>query len=184
MVQQQLAREDDRRAYSAEDFLRAAAPEVTLRRIDSVDHPRFARAIELVNKTNQFNTTGRRWAPSEWGGYFSKRGQMHVFDVKDAYTAYGLVGVVLVQGETIRQWVMSCRVLGYDIEIAVMAKLVDIMRAAGAKIITAKLRETDANFPCRSLFAKAGFTQAGEDWILPVGASPAIPEHVTFSKES
>jgi predicted enzyme involved in methoxymalonyl-ACP biosynthesis len=109
---------------------------------------------------------------------------MHVFDVKDAYTSYGLVGVVLVQGDVIRQWVMSCRVLGYDIEIGVMAKLVAIMRAAGAKAITAKLRETDANFPCRSLFGKAGFSQTGEDWILPLGASPAIPGHVTFTKES
>jgi FkbH-like protein len=180
MVQAQLEREQHRQEFSADDFLRAAAPVVTLRPLTSTTDPRFARAQELVNKTNQFNTTGRRWAAADWAAFFRNGGHMQCFDVKDAYTAYGLVGVVLIRGTSIEQWVMSCRVLGYEIENAVMAVIVAAMRAAGAARPTGQLCETDANFPCRTLFAKNGFIKEGDAWVLPEGESPAVPEHVSM----
>jgi len=34
--------------------------------VRAVDDPRFSRTMELVNKTNQFNTTGRRWTAAEF----------------------------------------------------------------------------------------------------------------------
>ena len=180
MIQAQVEREEHRRAYSTEDFLAAAAPAITLRSIGSTTDTRFARAAELVNKTNQFNTSGRRWAPSDWVGFFACGGRMYVFDVQDSYTAYGLVGVVLLIGDTIEQWVMSCRVLGYAIEDAVMAGLVATLRAAGGSTLTGKLVETEANFPCRNLFAKCGFKKVDGNWILERATEVVLPGHITL----
>jgi FkbH-like protein len=179
MIQAQLQREDDRKAVSADEFLRAAAPVVTLGRIDGVHHARFGRASELVNKTNQFNTTGKRWQAAEFTAFFARGGQMHVFEVQDSYTAYGLVGVVLIEGGSIVQWVMSCRVLGYQIENAVMAVLITAMRAGGAARVAGQLVETDANFPCRDLFEKCGFVLGGNSWVLGADVAVEMPAHVT-----
>jgi FkbH-like protein len=178
MIQAQVRRETDRTAISEDEFLAAASPVVSTAIVRRVADARFARTQELVGKTNQFNTTGQRWTPPEWAAFFARGGYALTFDVTDAYTEYGLVGVLLVEGATIVQFVMSCRVLGYRIEQAVLARLVATMREAGAGEITARLVETDANFPCREVYAKAGFEKFGSGWRLAPGGSVAAPLHV------
>jgi predicted enzyme involved in methoxymalonyl-ACP biosynthesis len=74
---------------------------------------------------------------------------------------------------------MSCRVLGYAIEDAVMAIIVRSLREKGTGAIRGRLIETDVNFPCRSLFSKCGFTLMGDHWILEDYQEPAVPGHVT-----
>jgi len=179
MVQAQIGRETERKVMSREAFLTAAAPRATMQTIDSVDHPRFGRCLELINKTNQFNTTGVRRTLEELDGILQGGARLYAFEVEDSYTTYGLVGVVLVQGARIEQWVMSCRILGYDIESAVMGVIVGDLRGAGAPSVTAPLVETAANFPCRDLYAKLGFeeTKAGE-WRLDESTALVQPAHV------
>ena len=178
MVHAQLEREDQRRQLSREDFLRQAAPQVAMGLIDSVDHDRFPRAFELLNKTNQYNTTGRRWTREELAAHFHNGGVLHTFEVEDIYTAYGLVGVVIVSGSEIDQWVMSCRVLGYQVENAVMAVIVRGLRDRGARAVRGRLIETDVNFPCRELFARCGFSQDDQWWTLAPGQAVDAPAHV------
>jgi FkbH-like protein len=182
MVQAQFAREAQRQQMSREQFLQDAAPTVTMLWVDNTDHPRFARVFELINKTNQFNTTGRRWKIEECEEYFRTGGQLAAFEVADHFTTYGLVGVVILRPGTIEQWVMSCRILGYQIEEAVMAILVANIRASLPGPVTGRLVHTDANFPCRDLFSKCGFIDPDStgNWVLPPDATPAVPEHVTI----
>lgn len=179
MIQKQVMREGARKQMSREEFLAAAAPSVAMTVIADIAHPRFPRVFELVNKTNQFNTTGRRWSDEEFRQLLGDGGVCYTFEVTDKYTDYGLVGVVILRDDTVVQWVMSCRVLGYQVEEAVMATLVDQLRAAGIGAIRGLLRETDVNFPCRTLFSKCGFVADGDDWILPADARVAIPGHVS-----
>jgi FkbH-like protein len=183
MIQRQFERESKRRELPREDFLRNAAPQVTLTEIKTTDHPRFARVLELINKTNQFNTTGRRWKLEEIQALLNDGGHIYAFDVTDNFTAYGLVGVVLVTGNAIVQWVMSCRVLGYQIEQAVMASITERLTASATDPIHGTLVETDVNFPCRSLFSNCGFVQDGTDWRLPEGGTVAVPGHITMHVE-
>ena len=65
MVQAQIQREQQRQAVRQEDFLPSLKLRMKLFRIGDVAHPGFARALELINKTNQFNTTGKRWTLGE-----------------------------------------------------------------------------------------------------------------------
>lgn len=184
MMQRQFERESKRRELSRDDFLRDAAPQVTLTEIKSTDHPRFARVLELTNKTNQFNTTGRRWKLEEMQALLNDGGRIFAFDVTDNFTAYGLVGVVLVKGNFILQWVMSCRVLGYQIEQAVMASITQQLDASASDPIHGTLIETDVNFPCRSLFSSCGFVQDGTDWNLPESVEVTVPGHVAMTLET
>jgi FkbH-like protein len=182
MIQAQFTRETQRKEMSRDDFLREAALRVTLLHVDDMDHPKFARVFELINKTNQFNTNGRRWKFEECDAWFRSGGLMLAFEVTDRFTSYGLVGVVIYRHGEIEQWVMSCRVLGYQIEEAVMGTIVSGMRMSGSTAVTGRLIHTDVNFPCRDLFKKCGFIDPAETglWVLTPEATIAIPDHLTL----
>jgi predicted enzyme involved in methoxymalonyl-ACP biosynthesis len=101
--------------------------------------------------------------------------------VEDAYTQYGLVGVVLTSGVTIEQWVMSCRVLGYQVEVAVRDMVVAALRKDSDTLVYGRLVKTEANSPCRDLFAKCGFVVADTDrWVLAKDKNVSVPPHVTM----
>ena len=184
MVQAQAlrnaARQDsERQALSPEDFQREQRTAVALATINDAATPRFERAFELLNKTNQFNTTGQRWRRPECAALFARGGKFIVFDVEDRFTAYGLVGVVLVKDNAIVQWAMSCRVIGMRVEQAAMAAIVQSLREPGARDIFGALIETDANHACRHLFAESGFLRDGETWTLGAGVEPNRPAYVS-----
>ncbi len=178
MVQGQIQREEARAQLSLEAFVRDQNVRIKLITIRASTHAKFARAFELINKTNQFNTTGARWTAEACGRFLQAGGFFAAYEVEDRYTPYGLVGVVLVQANSLVQWVMSCRILGMGAEQAVMHTLVGILRGAGAGRITAPLIPTKVNQPCHSLYAEAGFTADGETWTLEDQTTPQKPPYL------
>jgi len=174
MVRAQVEREQDREGMTYADFLAELDLQVELGPITSTEDPQFARALELINKTNQFNTTGERWTESQAESFLAAGGRWWVFRVRDRYTAYGLVGVVAQKGSRIEQFVMSCRVFGLQVERAVLAAL----REFEPRIAEARLIETPKNGPCREVYAQAGWTRDGEIWMA--GPAQSRPTHVTI----
>lgn len=164
MIKRQIEREETRTAMTRDEFLASLGCKVTLIPITSVHQPQFGRVLELTNKTNQFNTTGRRWAHAEVERFLAEGGRLLAFSVADRFTDYGLVGVLFLEGTTIVQYVMSCRVLGMEIEEFVVSSVVEDMRArSGNLAVTAFLVETPDNTPCRDVFARSGFEMVGAD---------------------
>ena len=185
MVRAQVAREEKRRSLSREEFLASLQVRVTLFAVDDIKHPRFPRTLELINKTNQFNTTGKRWTQEECAQAFASGDvRFYAFDVTDVYTSYGLVGVLIVDREGIRQFVMSCRVVGLQAEIAAIAAIAEILRARGLKTMACAMVETEKNLPCRDLYARCGF-QAGESgrWVRDLAEPLSVPAHISLSWE-
>ena len=181
MVQKQVERETQRKKLSREDFLASLEVTARLGEIASTVDGRFARALELINKTNQFNTTGKRWTQQEFAAFFREGGRCFVLDVTDRFTAYGIVGVLLVAGNQIAQFVMSCRVVGMDVEIAAVAGVLQAMTARGAREIHASLVHTSANLLCRDLWERCGFLPAGAEQYQRIADPPlAAPAHIAF----
>jgi FkbH-like protein len=184
MVRNQIVREESRSAMTRDEFLTTLQCTVTFMPITSVEQPEFGRVIELTNKTNQFNTTAKRWTHSEINQFLAAGGEILAFSVTDKFSEYGLVGVLYIEGTIIRQYVMSCRVLGMEVEEFVVARAVDLLRRkSGPSAITAPLKETPDNNPCREVFVKSGFTlieQAGGTRLyrLEVGQDPKRPKHI------
>ena len=178
MVQAQMLREDARQELSREAFLAAAAPRVEIGWITGTGDARFGRVLELVNKTNQFNTTGVRRSREELELFFAEGGRVLAFDVTDRFTAYGLVGAVLVKYASIEQWVMSCRVLGLEVELAVMSDLLHQLQEEGYRQVSGLLVETEVNAPCRDLFARCDFRNRQGVWKCATRRRPAMPAHV------
>lgn len=171
MLKAQVARESDKSNMSRDDFLRSLGTEVDIWKVNSISDKSFSRIFELVNKTNQFNTTGQRWSIDAFLEFFSTGGELYAFKVRDRFTDYGIVGIVFSKYESIEQFVMSCRVLGMDIEKTVLSFIVAKIRDAYPNhIVKAKLIETESNTPCRNLYPEFGFHCSDGVYILPYEA--------------
>ena len=179
MIQSQAVRETEKAALTPEEFAQQQNVCIEMFAIRDTTHAKFPRALELINKTNQFNTTGRRWTAAEIQAFLSEGGSLAAWQVEDRYTPYGLVGVVILKGGHIAQWVMSCRVIGMGVEQAVMHALVTNLRAHGAQAIRADLIATNVNQPCQSLYSSSGFEADGDAWLLDPARMPAEPQFVT-----
>jgi FkbH-like protein len=184
MVQAQVEREAFRAQVSHSDFLASLGVQVRLFEIRDPGHPGFPRMLELINKTNQFNTTGIRWTRQECQVAFSKATSFYAFEVTDRFTSYGLVGVVVVEGSHLGQFVMSCRVVGMELELAVVAAILEDLRDReffGAA--TASFVDTDTNLLCRDLYERCGFVEVTKGyWHQQLNSAlPLVkPVHIDF----
>lgn len=182
MLKLQFAREDEKSSMSRDAFLSGLGSTLSIWQVKDSGHRTFSRIFELVNKTNQFNTTGVRWSPDNYSSFLETGGVIHAFSVKDRFTEYGTVGVVFTRGDQIQQFVMSCRVLGMEIETAAMAHIVATLRRdRGASTIEGHIVETEANMPCRDLFKRSQFAEVGHQrlhYVLKPDAVPRVSPHV------
>jgi len=116
---------------------------VNIYKIETSADAALNRCLELINKTNQFNSTGMRWQSSEIISFLNNSGTIYYFDALDAFVPHGIVGVVLVQNQMIRQFVMSCRMIGRGIEIGVLHELFKCTEFDGNSKI--EFRQTERN---------------------------------------
>ncbi|HXF45905.1 MAG TPA: HAD-IIIC family phosphatase [Burkholderiaceae bacterium] len=158
-------------AQSMDDFLRGLQMTVEYGPARPVD---LARVTQLLNKTNQFNTTTRRYAAEEVSALAHDAGALLLqFRLLDRFGDNGLVSVMILRrtsGEAdvfeIDNWVMSCRVFGRQLEFEAMTIAVEAARAAGARAIEARFVPTERNGVISHLFETLGFAR------LPAPADP------------
>ncbi len=178
-----IAREEARLEVSREEFLSGLGLSVRLAYVGDPGDGRLARVVELVNRTNQCNTSGERWDDARCRAHLDAGGTFVVFEVADRFADYGLVGAVVVSrpaGTTVArldQLVMSCRVFGLDVERAVVASLVADLAAGGIERVEATLVRTGRNAPCLDVFDRCGFTEeTGGTWAArPTDVAEAPP---------
>ena len=102
----------------SEEFLKTADAEITL---NFAKEPLDPRALELVNKTNQFNLNGRRYTEKEWQDFVRDANTiLLVVSYKDKYGPLGKIAVLAGRLEehtlVVDVWVMSCRAFSRRIE--------------------------------------------------------------------
>ena len=188
MIKTQIDREQNRRRLSRAEFLASLGLTLRLVNLSAPDHPQFRRAFELLNKTNlisfvQFNTTGKRWTMEEILQSLVAGTVIHAFEVTDIYTRYGLVGVIVVTGSTFEQFVMSCRVVGLDVELAAVSILARRMSSNRNGRFGATTRDTDTNLLSRDLWRRCGFEWQNDHWEAGPSDIAAVPPHIEIVGE-
>jgi FkbH-like protein len=149
-------------AANMDDFLRGLNMSVAFGAVAPVD---LARATQLINKTNQFNTTTRRYSAEEMTRIASDSRSIALqFRLLDRFGDNGLVSVMLMRpiddvSDTldIESWVMSCRVFGRELEFEAMNIAVEAARHSGARALRAIYLPTKKNAVISGLFESLGF---------------------------
>ncbi len=135
------------------------------------------RIAQLTNKTNQFNLTTRRYTLPEIAAVARDSNRIALYGrLTDRFGDNGLVSVVVGRqdGATveIELWLMSCRVLRRDMEIAMLDALAERAVARGARRLVGSYLPSAKNSMVADLYSTFGFQQ--------VAAPPEMPEGATM----
>lgn len=151
-------------AESMEDFLSGLAMTAVCGPFTAVDH---ARVVQLINKTNQFNTTTRRYAGDEIARIMEEPDAVTLqFRLLDRVGDNGLVSTMILrptpdddEALEIENWVMSCRVFGRELEYEAMNIAVEAAKERGARTLVADYIPTPKNDVISRLYPSLGFTE-------------------------
>ncbi len=110
------------------------------------------RITQLINKTNQFNLTTRRYTESEVEQMMQKD-KVFSFQVEDKFGDMGIVSVVIVKDGEIDTFLMSCRVLGRKIEEQIMK----IVLENSSLPLKARYIKSPKNAQVKELYERLGF---------------------------
>jgi FkbH-like protein len=180
LIKAKLARDNISQGQNHADWLQSLHIALEFDEIKNTSHPRFSRALELLNKTNQFNTTGRRWTEDELHTLFFNGGSIITVNAEDKFANHGLISLAIVADDEVVQIVLSCRVFGLGIEIALLNKVMTKIKSSGSSNVKALLCDTGKNTTCMSFYSDMGFIQLNKsNWI---GIKPpAIPSWLSIS---
>ena len=145
-------------AVSAEDFLKNLEMRIDIHKMLQEEEK---RVVQLVNKTNQFNVTTKRYSEQEIRE-LAETGDVITVHMADKYGGQGLVSVLILKYKDyqadIDTFLMSCRVMGRQAENEIMARLSKLLKSKGIKKVRAAYVKTAKNAPVENLFEKLGFT--------------------------
>ncbi len=122
----------------------------------------IVRLVQLVNKTNQFNLTTRRYEQAHMQQILNDpHKRVFLYSVADCFGDNGIVaaGIVDVQ-ETpiIEELVMSCRVMGKNIEYGIIEHMENVLQEEGYTLLKSLYLPTAKNKPVETLYEKLGYT--------------------------
>ena len=147
-----------------DSYLRSLDMLCTIRPFDGVGRARIA---QLINKSNQFNLTTRRYTENEVAAMETAPGKFTMqVRLADKFGDNGMISVVVFDksGDVWINdiWLMSCRVLGRRVEEAVLAHVCAAAKAEGAKRLIGRYLQSAKNHMVANHYGKLGFTLVEE----------------------
>ena len=160
---EQLVREIDKNNFdSIDSYISSLKIKLDIYKDNMSQIPRVS---QLTQKTNQFNLTTYRYTETEIEEYMSSNTK-HVFTtlVSDKFGDSGLTVVCIVfiykdkAHATIDTLLMSCRIIGRNIEFVFMDQVFQFLKSIGIKTINSKFIKTAKNNQVSDFYDKIGFT--------------------------
>jgi FkbH-like protein len=158
-----------------DEFLRSLATEIEFAPFNAIGRKRIA---QLINKTNQFNVTTRRYTEKQVASLeISPDHYTLQVRVRDRFGDNGIIGIVICDVRPdeweIDTWLMSCRVLNRKIEEAICNRIAADAKRAGAGRVVGRYLPTERNGIVKDLFERLGFdscvdAEAANKWVLDV----------------
>jgi FkbH-like protein len=172
-------------------YLRGLAMTMTARNVGPAD---LARVTQLINKTNQFNLTTRRYTEAATEQIANEPMAIALSArLRDKFGDNGLISVVLARPDPalpgnellIDTWLMSCRVLGRQVEEAMLGVIATEALRRGMRALVGEYRPSGRNGMVADHYTKLGFrpclSLAGAQtdakfWRYELGTT-ALPAH-------
>ena len=180
-------RQSQQEEPSLEGFLRGLELRIT---VQPVGEDQVARVAQLTQRTNQFNLSNVRRTEDQIRDLLVDPAyRCWSVDVEDRFGAYGLTGVVVAQEQENRleldTLLLSCRVLGRQVEQALLACLKQHSQGRGLEAVEACFLPTAKNRPCRDFLEQAPWAQmetvgGGVRYRALLDRIAPLPEYITL----
>lgn len=161
--------------------------------IKNAKNENISRISQLTLKTNQFNTTTKRFTEENIAGFINSN--LHlvltVF-AKDKFGDNGLTGVVIIEKNEniwlLSSFLLSCRILGRNIEDAVLATIIQMASSSNVQKLLAEFIPTKKNDPAKNVFSKSGFnlienSNDQQIWSYDLKIKREFPDFISLNIE-
>ena len=157
--------------------------------IKDVNEFSLPRVSQLILKTNQFNLTTKRYQELD----VEKMIQDPNFivgcaQVEDKFGDNGITGVFIIKKENEKEWridtfLMSCRIMGRDVEKGIMAYIVNKAKENKIEKIKADFLPTQKNKPIENFLPDCEFKKDGDSWTYTIKSEVKFPEYLSVKVE-
>ena len=175
-------------------YLRSLEMELTISPFDAVGR---ARITQLIQKSNQFNLTTKRYSEVDIAAIEKDPARLGwQVRLKDRFADHGMISVVVAEKGrhiwSIDNWVMSCRVLERGVEATIVSELARLAAAEGIRELVGTYRSTARNALVKELYPRLGFTEAAsmsgeaeaKTYRLDPSAAPSNPGAIRVTMKS
>lgn len=148
------------------DYLKSLEMKAVIKPFEPVYMSRIA---QLTNKSNQFNLTTKRFSQEEIESAANNKDLLTFYGkLEDKFGDNGVVTVAIGRKEDtichMDLWLMSCRVLKRDMELALLDKIVDTCMKEGIKKIRGYYYKTAKNAMVKDFYGNTlGFEKISDD---------------------
>ena len=152
---------------SVDDYLASLKMRIVMSPIDEASRQ---RVTQLVNKTNQFNLTTRRYTEAEIRALENSKCVLTIqARLADQFGDLGLIAVIIgreqivgsVRQLRIETWLMSCRVLGRRVEEVMLLCLVQRAKERNIRLLEGQFLPTSKNKMVADMYSRLGFDLVG-----------------------
>ena len=141
-------------------FLESLDIQITIEAANEFNIPRIA---QMTQKTNQFNLTTKRYTDADVRAFLQNGWKIWCISVADKFGDNGITGCIMVNGDTIDTFLLSCRILGKGIEIAFIKKILTMLKESGVESVKAEYLPTAKNAQVKDFYDRCGFPLAAEE---------------------
>jgi FkbH-like protein len=150
------------------------------------------RISQLTQKTNQFNTTTRRYTEEAIINFVQSNFLVVAIRVSDKFGDNGLTGLSIVEKGNgvwrIDSFLLSCRVLGRRAEEALLAYIISEAKNEGCDFLHAEFIQSKKNEPASQFYKNNGFVRLKDEddiqtWKLNLSGNYSYPDFIKVEYE-
>jgi FkbH-like protein len=147
-------------ATSLEAYLRGLEMQLVWKRFDRLG---LQRTVQLINKSNQFNLTTRRYTEEDVLAVIADRDAFGLqLRLLDRFGDNGVIAIVIGRLQPNRDlmidtWLMSCRVLGRQVEPTTLNLIAQEAKKLGAQRLVGEYIPTKKNGMVKDHYERLGF---------------------------
>lgn len=159
MYKMEMARKQEFHQFeNIVDYLRSLDLQLDVFVNDTSLAPRLA---QMTQKTNQFNLTTKRYTEQDILNFINNEASVIAFSVKDRFGESGITGMAILTYENaqadIDSLLMSCRILGRNVEYKFFDFIVNFVRENNVKLLTSYYLKTLKNTQVKDFYDRLGF---------------------------
>ena len=142
-------------------YLRGLEMELIWKRFDRIG---LQRIVQLINKSNQFNLTTKRYTDEDVLAVMADPDAFGLqLRLTDRFGDNGIIAIIIGRLQAnkdlyIDTWLMSCRVLGRQVEPTTLNLICQEAKKLGARRVVGEYIPTKKNGMVKDHYAKLGFT--------------------------
>jgi FkbH-like protein len=162
-------------------YLRGLEMRLVWSRFDKIG---LQRIVQLINKSNQFNLTTRRYTDADIAAVMADQTAIGLqLRLTDRFGDNGIIAIVIGRlrpdkNLDIDTWLMSCRVLGRQVEQTTLNLIAQQAVKMGARRLLGEYIPTKKNAMVKDHFARMGFTVITTS---PAGGNRNVLDLATFN---